>query len=150
VVVAGATYDGDEDAPMPHAAAHAFNLERIARLLPGKVPMGAVYGSNVGFRCVASDRMPLIGTLPDVDAMRARAAALTGAQLPDLPRQPGLYGAFGYASRGLTWAALGGESLASMVEGEPLPLERELADAVDPARFVLKLARRGKLALSDR
>jgi tRNA 5-methylaminomethyl-2-thiouridine biosynthesis bifunctional protein len=35
--------------------------------------------------------------------------------------------------------------LASLIEGEPAPLERDLADALDPARFVLKQARHGKL-----
>ena len=72
-------------------------------------------------------------------------AALHGAQLADLPRRAGLYCASGYASRGLVWAALAGEMLASLIEGEPLPLEGDLADALDPGRFVLKQARRGVL-----
>jgi hypothetical protein len=50
-----------------------------------------------------------------------------------------------YASRGLVWAALAGEMLASLIEGEPLPLERDLANALDPGRFVLKQARHGSL-----
>jgi len=32
-----------------------------------------------------------------------------------------------YASRGLIWAALGGELVASQIEGEPLPVEGDLA-----------------------
>jgi len=56
---------------------------------------------------------------------------------------PGLYGAFAYGSRGLTWAALGGEIIASLLEGEPPPLESDLLDAVDPGRFLLRRARRG-------
>jgi tRNA 5-methylaminomethyl-2-thiouridine biosynthesis bifunctional protein len=83
--------------------------------------------------------------MPDIDAARAQKAALCGAQLPDLPRSPGLYCASAYASRGLVWAALAGEMLASLIEGEPLPLEGDLADALDPGRFVLKQARRGTL-----
>ena len=54
---------------------------------------------------------------------------------------PGLYGAFGFGSRGLVWAALGAELIASQLEGEPWPLERELADAVDPARFLIRALR---------
>src|SRR5208282_5968620 len=136
--------------PALHVAEHARNLEHVTRLLPDVMPpQSAVRGGNVGFRCVASDRMPLIGALPDITATRARATELTGAQLADLPRLPGLYGAFGYASRGLPWAALGGELVASLVEGEPLPLEGALADAVDPGRFMLKQVRRGKLVPSN-
>jgi tRNA 5-methylaminomethyl-2-thiouridine biosynthesis bifunctional protein len=86
--------------------------------------------------------MPLIGGLPDAGAARASTAARSGKWAQELPRLEGLYGAFGYASRGLTWAALGGELIASALEGEPLPLEGDLADAVDPARFALRWARR--------
>ena len=41
--------------------------------------------------------------------------------------------------------AKAGELLASRIEGEPLPLEGDLADALDPARFALKQVRRGTL-----
>jgi len=41
------------------------------------------------------------------------------------------------------WAGLAGELLASMLEGEPLPMERKLAAAVDPGRLALRAARRG-------
>ena len=87
----------------------------------------------------------LVGALPDVDAARAHKKALSGADLADLPRRNGLYCATAYASRGLVWAALAGELLASLIEGEPLPLEGDLADALDPGRFVMKQARRGKI-----
>jgi tRNA 5-methylaminomethyl-2-thiouridine biosynthesis bifunctional protein len=58
-----------------------------------------------------------------------------------VPRHPGLYGLLGYASRGLIWAGLAAELLASQIEGEPLPLESSLVDALDPARFVLRARR---------
>ena len=89
------------------------------------------------------DRLPLIGSVPDAGPASAMGASRSNRCARELPRVSGLYGAFGYASRGLTWAALGGELIASMLEGEPLPLEGDLADAVDPARFLLRRARRG-------
>ncbi|HET9405048.1 MAG TPA: FAD-dependent oxidoreductase, partial [Burkholderiales bacterium] len=118
---------------------HAGNLERLERLLPGtaaRLDPSRLTGS-VGFRCVAPDRLPLIGSMPE-------AGAQPGARAGILPRLPGLYGAFAYASRGLTWAALGGELIASAIEGEPLPVESDLADAIDPARFMLRRARRAQ------
>jgi tRNA 5-methylaminomethyl-2-thiouridine biosynthesis bifunctional protein len=39
---------------------------------------------------------------------------------------------------------LGAELIASLIEGEPLPLEARLADAVDPARFLLRAMRAPK------
>jgi tRNA 5-methylaminomethyl-2-thiouridine biosynthesis bifunctional protein len=144
--VVGSTYDFENDDPEPSAAGHAGNLERLEQWVPGiaaRLNPERLAGT-VGFRCVTPDRLPLIGRLPDVEAARANAARYQSPAW-DVPRLEGLYGAFGYASRGLTWAALGGEIVASAVEGEPLPLEGDLADAIDPARFVLRRARRGRL-----
>ena len=138
--VLGSTYDFDDPQPEPSAEGHAANLARLAQLLPASglsCPAAALQGA-VGFRCVAGDRLPLIGALPRADVLPEPAS-----HLPAVTRSEGLYGAYAYASRGLTWAALGGEIIACLVEGEPLPVESDLADAVDPARFILRRARRG-------
>ncbi|MBI3041349.1 MAG: bifunctional tRNA (5-methylaminomethyl-2-thiouridine)(34)-methyltransferase MnmD/FAD-dependent 5-carboxymethylaminomethyl-2-thiouridine(34) oxidoreductase MnmC [Betaproteobacteria bacterium] len=138
--VVGATYDFDDDDPEPREEGHAGNLARLEKLQVGNHPAldPARLNGSVGFRCVAADRLPLIGNLPDLSVARA------GVQARRLPRQAGLYGAFAYASRGLTWAALGGELISSMIDGEPLPVEGDLADAINPGRFALRRARRGK------
>jgi tRNA 5-methylaminomethyl-2-thiouridine biosynthesis bifunctional protein len=136
--IVGATYDFDDETVESREEDHAGNLERLERLLPG-TSAGvdhAKLDGTVGFRCVTADRLPLIGALPEDTA--ASAAAPTR----DFPRLPGLYGTFAFASRGLTWAALGGELIASAIEGEPLPVESDLADAIDPARFLVRRARR--------
>lgn len=142
IAVAGATYDFDDEDPAPRATSHAANLERLERILPG-VSAGleaAALQGRVGFRAVARDRLPLIGALADEKAAPRRK----NPGLADLARKPGLYGAFAYGSRGLLWAGLGGELLASLIEREPLPLEARLADAVDPARFFLRALRAPK------
>jgi len=122
VSVTGASFDLDDEDRSMRADSHAGNLERLERLVPG-----AARGldpqeldGRVAFRTVAHDRLPLIGAL---DA-------------------PGLYGAFAYGSRGLLWAGLGAELLASSMDGEPLPLEGALADAVAPGRFAARAKRR--------
>ena len=145
-VVVGSTYDRDPD-PRPRADGHRANLLRASRMLPGarvEVDAAALEGA-VRFRAVAPDRLPLVGAVPDVEAVRAGRDALAGAHLPDLPRHEGLYCITGFASRGLVWSSLAGELMASMLEGEPLPLESDLADALDPARFVLRRLRGGML-----
>jgi len=40
--------------------------------------------------------------------------------------------------------------LASMLEGEPLPVESRLADAVDPGRFALRAGRKNATGTRDR
>jgi tRNA 5-methylaminomethyl-2-thiouridine biosynthesis bifunctional protein len=62
-----------------------------------------------------------------------------------VPRHTGLYGLLGYASRGLIWAPLAAELLASQLEHEAPPLESSLAAALDPARFMLKARRGGQV-----
>jgi tRNA 5-methylaminomethyl-2-thiouridine biosynthesis bifunctional protein len=48
----------------------------------------------------------------------------------------GLVAATGLGSRGLLWAPLGAELIASQLEGEPLPLSRDHAGAISPRRFL--------------
>ena len=135
VTCAGATYDLDAD-PQLRTASQEENVARLRALVSDpQAALGAPLAGRVGFRCVAPDRLPLVGRLPDF------AAAGATERLRDVPRHPGLYGLLGYASRGLIWAPLAAELLAAQLEGEPLPLEMALVDALDPARFVLRARR---------
>ena len=140
--VLGASYDFDDEDPTPRRDAHVGNLERLERIAPGAAAGidPAMLTGRVGFRAVTPDRLPVVGALPQAHGdAKARGALQLGA----LQRQPGLFGAFGYGSRGLVWASLAAELLASQVEGEPLPLEGALVDALDPGRFCVRAARRG-------
>jgi tRNA 5-methylaminomethyl-2-thiouridine biosynthesis bifunctional protein len=138
VASAGATYDLDDN-PELSPASHEENLQRLRGLLSDPdAAQGAPLEGRVGFRCIAPDRLPLVGRLPDF------AAAGSTERLRDVPRHPGLYALLGYASRGLIWAGWAAELLAAQLEGEPLPLESALVDALDPARFVLRARRTGR------
>ena len=138
VTCAGATYDLDADQEL-RAASQDENLARLRALVSDpRAAEGAPLAGRVGFRSVAPDRLPLVGRLPDF------AAAGATERLRDVPRHPGLHGLLGYASRGLIWAPLAAELLAAQLEGEPLPLEMALVDALDPARFVLRARRSGR------
>lgn len=139
ICIVGASYDTDDDAFL-RSASQQDNLARLDQILPGisttlaNLPLAG----RVGFRCVSADRLPLVGALPDQTAM----VSFRGDRLRDVPRLPGLYGLLGYASRGLIWAPIAAELLAAQIAGEPLPIERELAARLDPARFCLNAYRR--------
>jgi tRNA 5-methylaminomethyl-2-thiouridine biosynthesis bifunctional protein len=124
-------------------AIHRANLQRLSRLLadPGPVEPTATFD---GVRCVAHDRLPLAGPVADEDAALGLAPVLRGAHLADLPRRRGLYASFALGSRGLTLAPLAGELVAAQLEGEPWPVARDLAAAIDPARFLLRRLRGGR------
>ena len=116
--VVGASYDIDDEDAAPRAESDAGNIERLMRILATTKP--APVGNRVAFRSVTPDRLPVAGEIA-----------------------PGVYGAFAYGSRGLIWAALAAELIASRLEGEPLPVEGKLADAMDPLRFSRRAGSRG-------
>jgi tRNA 5-methylaminomethyl-2-thiouridine biosynthesis bifunctional protein len=116
--VAGASYDLEDQDPAPRAESQAGNLQRLQGIL-GVSLQNEDFENRVAFRSVAPDRLPLVGKIAG-----------------------NAYGAFAYGSRGLVWAALAAELLASELEGEPLPLEGKLADALAPGRFASRMMRR--------
>lgn len=142
-VVTGATYE--RVASQSAQQANATNLARLAGILTDVAdPLDhASAEARVAYRAVARDRLPVIGALPDWRALNPAAVMRAGARLQHVPRLEGVYAAGAYASRGLTWAALGAELLACQMEGGAPPLEKVLLDAVDPARFALHSIRRG-------
>jgi tRNA 5-methylaminomethyl-2-thiouridine biosynthesis bifunctional protein len=142
----GASYAAGDDQVLPRAEDHAHNIERAARLAEfdrERVGEGTLL-AQVGFRAVSADRMPVLGPLVDSARIAADPRAWRGSHLADLPRRRGLYVASALGSRGLTLAALLGEALASLVCSEPVPLERDLLESIDPARFVLRTLRRAR------
>lgn len=118
---AGATFQrGDLDPCVRETDARA-NLARLETLLPGFAAGldPARLGGRVAWRATTPDRLPIFGEVA-----------------------PGLFVATGLGARGLLWAPLGAELIASLASGEPLPVERSLAQALSPLRF---FARRERL-----
>jgi tRNA 5-methylaminomethyl-2-thiouridine biosynthesis bifunctional protein len=133
----GATsHEGDND-PSVRVSDHTANLNQLSVLT--QTAALADLNSNdlqgrTAWRCVAPDRLPVIGGVPQkVDR------AIDQPRL--IPRWPGLFVYTALGSRGITWSALGGKTLASWVTGCPSPIEANLLDAVDPARFEARRAR---------
>jgi tRNA 5-methylaminomethyl-2-thiouridine biosynthesis bifunctional protein len=147
----GATYEtliGPVDAALDERMASRSNLARLERLL-AEPAEARVAGRYTGVRCVARDRLPYAGAVADELVAAAMAAQLRGARFDDLPRRPRLFASLAHGSRGLTFAALAAELIAAHAEGEPLPVERALADAIDPGRVLLRRLRRGAVRLPE-
>jgi tRNA 5-methylaminomethyl-2-thiouridine biosynthesis bifunctional protein len=111
VCMVGASYDIEDDDRELREDSHAGNLERLAQIMAVDFNPD-ILGGRVGFRAVTPDRLPVAGKIRD-----------------------GAYGAFAYGSRGLLWAALAAEIIASELDGEPLPVEGALLKALHPERF---------------
>jgi tRNA 5-methylaminomethyl-2-thiouridine biosynthesis bifunctional protein len=111
---AGASFGHDDVDLAVRAAEHRHNLDRVARMLPGFAAGldAATLAGRAGLRITTPDRVPAFGCLHERHAV-----------------------ATGLGARGLVWSPLCAEVLASQLEDEPLPVERDLADAIDPRRF---------------
>ena len=150
-VLAGATFD-DGQCMQPDRNADLSNLRRLSRLLAeprdshdwAETMLPWTSPGTVGFRYVARDRVPLIGAMPDTRLSGRAAAEFTRNDRLPIPSLDGVYGCFGYGSRGLLWATLGAEVVGAALEGEPGPLETDLLRALDPARFLRHHLRRGR------
>lgn len=92
------------------------NMDRAASLL-GEQYYSGMFNKNqtqamqgwAGWRAVLPGRLPAVGTVEAVE---------------------GLWLATGFASRGFTWASLAGDLIAAALNGEPLPLERDIIDKI--------------------
>lgn len=120
---------------------HAENLEKLGKMLPDMsrlAPEQPLEG-RVSLRPVTIDRLPVVGQLP-------ASTEGDGYNLGTLPRVQGLWTLTGFGARGLVWSTLCAELLAARMCGEPLPLEIDLAEALDPARFVIHPPRNARFA----
>ncbi len=137
--VFGATAQTDDADPAVRAADHVENLGKLSRLLGAETGLDASsLRGRVGWRWTAIDRLPVIGAVPD-----ARAVAVGSTDQPRrLPRQEGLFVFSALGSRGIGSSVLGARLLAAWVSGAPSPVGASLMDAVDPARFAARAARK--------
>ncbi len=138
----GASSDRDDDDGALRSSDHRRNLARLGELLARapRVPR-APLGGRVGVRWSADDRLPVIGAVPDAAAWLKRGS-LRLDQPRFVPRAPGLHVITALGSRGISSSAIGGAAIAAAITGGPSPLERDLIDAVDPARFISRAVRR--------
>ena len=110
--------------PIPIDQAHAVNLLRMRALAPDmhaawlaeaahKLPGALAHWQ--GQRCITHDRMPLVGPL---------------LAAPDAS----LWISAGMGARGMAWAGVCAELLASQISGEPWPVARNLSRHLDSQR----------------
>ena len=119
----GSSYDEGEDDLLPRQSSDQFNREQARSLLnfaQGNLADLQSHGSFVGIRCVAGDRLPIIGPLS---------------------QRPGIFIASAFGSRGVLWSALSAKLITAQVLDDAALLARlgltaDLLAALDPARFL--------------
>jgi tRNA 5-methylaminomethyl-2-thiouridine biosynthesis bifunctional protein len=127
----------------------AENVEKLARHLPQLgIKTENVIGARAGYRAATPDRLPIAGPAPDAPALLEPFADLRKRAVTDDRSPPiidGLYISTGFGAHGMASAPLCGELIAAMISQEPLPVPRDLAAALMPARFLLRDLKRGKI-----
>ncbi|WP_424409207.1 bifunctional tRNA (5-methylaminomethyl-2-thiouridine)(34)-methyltransferase MnmD/FAD-dependent 5-carboxymethylaminomethyl-2-thiouridine(34) oxidoreductase MnmC [Pasteurella sp. PK-2025] len=104
--------------------------------------------ARIGVRCAVRDRIPMVGNLPHFEqqvedyrdlynARRRKRAIKSAVHFPNLF----MIGALG--SRGLTSAPLLGETLASLIYDEPLPLSEDIFHQLSPNRSWIRKCLKG-------
>ncbi len=150
----GATYELGQDAQSalePTVIGHQRNLQDLAETFPAFGPALADLhpeglSGRVSFRAQVPDRVPFAGPAPIRDDYLTSYDRLRHgdrfAAYPPAPVHPGLFLLGGLGARGFTTGLLLGEFLAAQITSTPLPLPRDLAEAVHPARFIVRALRK--------
>ncbi len=141
-VLCGATHHFDDAHDSLRDQDHAHNLRILARLTGSMAPADlSQLGGRVAWRSSTRDRLPVIGPVP------AEPSLLDKLRRQDQPRfihrAPGLFVLTALGSRGISSAPLAARIIAGMIVGAPLPVDSQLLDAVDAARFMARAARKG-------
>ena len=133
---------------------HQHNIDLLEQSATGlsaalHIPDADQLNGRAALRCTTLDYLPIVGPAPHYDAFLEDYADLRRDASIDIPTPgqywPGLYIHCGLGSRGLSYAPLGAELLASQINGEPPPLEQELSTALNPARFIIRAMKRHKI-----
>ncbi len=117
----GATYESSDKQMSPQEA-HLKNLSHLKDLFP-QLSHADAAGFYEGFRCVAPDRLPVVGQV-----------SATG----DFQNASGIYVSCAMGSRGTVFNELAAKVIAAQMFNEPIPLEADLLRAIDPSRFLKK------------
>ncbi len=135
----GSSFDEGEDDLVPRRASDDFNREQakgLVNYVDGDINGLHHDGEFVGVRCVAGDRLPIIGKLN---------------------QRPGIFIATALGSRGILWSALAAKLItAQLLEDDFALLARlgfaaDLVAALAPARFLAgALAAPGALASNSK
>ncbi len=145
----GATFEPAAGPPETSKLASEANMEALKTLSPWWIRQAkdAQGVSRAGIRATSVDRLPLIGAVPDYEAVLTTFESLrNGAYIEaDSPVVPGISMVTGLGSRGFTWAPWAASLLAASFCGEPAPASTGSLEAVSPMRFILRDLKRGRL-----
>jgi tRNA 5-methylaminomethyl-2-thiouridine biosynthesis bifunctional protein len=141
----GATYTPRQTHLNLSEQEHRDNLQQLKSLAPTlytQWQLSDIQGGRAQFRTTSPDYLPVCGPVPNyrafVDCFRKLGKDARQVIARKGPCWPGLYFIGGLGSRGMSYAPLCGELIASYLDKGPLPLPGALVRGLHPARFVIR------------
>lgn len=128
------------------------NIEQLKNISPAlnhtPLTLDSAQAGRVGFRATTPDYFPICGPIPKWDETANRFVFLTKKANAKVEHcgdyEQGLYCNLGFGSRGLAYAPLCAELIASLIDGGCLPMVRNTYQHLSPARFLIRSLMRGK------
>lgn len=142
----GATYELDNLSEQVTQNSHHMNITSLIKWLPSLASSDTLYRAthkaSAGLRCTTPDYNPIAGRAPDFEFMLDAFAKLR----KDSNACEEVYGSFhnqlfinvGHGSKGLMTAPLCADLIASEISRSPLPIDSQLREMLNPARFLIK------------
>lgn len=117
------------------------NLAAMTADLPQLSALSAV-SAGVGIRCNSPDFLPMVGLIPDANAMKAEYGDLRRDAHKSFSNSghyhSGLFLSLAHGSNGLATAPMAGEVLASLICGEVSPISSDALASLNAARFLIR------------
>jgi tRNA 5-methylaminomethyl-2-thiouridine biosynthesis bifunctional protein len=143
----GATFTLKDESTAVRSTDHHTNLKNLREFTPElavgweTLNLDSVEG-RVAFRCSLPDYLPVVGAAPIEEMMLSDFAPLRKNSRAGIPTAgsywPGLYINLGHGSRGLAYTPICAELLAAQINHEILPTPQDMANALNPARFLIR------------
>ena len=124
---------------------HHINIETLNKEFPGvgsQLNEEEPLAGRAAVRCTSPDYTPIVGPVCDAQQFAVDFSGLKKSKKWKFYKtaqfNDGLYVNLGHGSRGLSSAPLCGELIAAQICQEPYPMPEELAQIINPNRFLVK------------
>lgn len=141
----GSTYIKNETVTEYRPQEQSLNLamqSKALKLCDWAQELDGQHEGRAAIRCSAPDHLPIVGATPDIQGQQTLYndlyKALPSHRYPEPKDQANLFVLTGLGSRGLTTSALMAELLTCQILGHPLPLPKNLLNALNPNRFLVR------------
>ncbi|MEM7304523.1 MAG: bifunctional tRNA (5-methylaminomethyl-2-thiouridine)(34)-methyltransferase MnmD/FAD-dependent 5-carboxymethylaminomethyl-2-thiouridine(34) oxidoreductase MnmC, partial [Pseudomonadota bacterium] len=141
--VLGATFITADTSKELRDNEHLDNLRKVKKIIPSfEYQYLEQIDGRVAIRSVSQDRLPIVGPVANVDDFQRQYSDVTSGathiKYSDPKYYKGLYLSTAFGSRGLAWIPLCAETMACMINNEPLPISKYLISHIHPSRILIK------------